>query len=148
MRIVLDTSVLISAIRSESGGAAEIVRLALTGKITLLMDLKIASEYRDVALRAAHVRASGKSRRQVERLVQLLEEVAEAVRVAFKHRPLSQDVGDDMILDVAINGRAAAIVTNNVKHFADVAAAFGIRALGPKDFLDFYRKKGVSDGST
>jgi hypothetical protein len=31
---------------------------------------------------------------------------------------------DDMVLDVAINGNADAIVTNNTKHFRDAASAF------------------------
>ena len=34
-----------------------------------------------------------------------------------KVRPLSVDPNDNMVLDVAINGRADAIVTLNKKHF-------------------------------
>jgi predicted nucleic acid-binding protein len=42
-----------------------------------------------------------------------LEAIAEPVFVAFQYRPLSPDANDDMVLDVAINGNADAIVTNN-----------------------------------
>lgn len=40
VRIVLDTSVLISALRSERGAASEVVRLAMLGELTVLMDHK------------------------------------------------------------------------------------------------------------
>jgi hypothetical protein len=51
VRVVFDTAALISAIRSRTGAAAEIVRLAMLGKPTLLLDYKLVCEYRDVALR-------------------------------------------------------------------------------------------------
>jgi PIN domain len=52
----------------------------------------------------------------------LLEAQAEAVRVYFKPRPLSTSPNDDMVLDVAISGKADVIVTFNTKHFESSAA--------------------------
>lgn len=46
VRIVLDTSVLVAALRSSTGAAAENVRLALLREITTLMDFKLICEYR------------------------------------------------------------------------------------------------------
>jgi hypothetical protein len=54
--------VLIAALRSSTGAAAETVRLALRGELTTLMDYNLACEYRDVALRAEQLHVSGKSR--------------------------------------------------------------------------------------
>ena len=73
VRIVLDTSSLVTAIRSSQGAAAEVLRLALTGKVTLLMDYKLAAEYRDVALRPEHVKASGKREGDLAELIDVLE---------------------------------------------------------------------------
>jgi putative PIN family toxin of toxin-antitoxin system len=117
VKVVLDTTALISAIRSNTGAAAEIVRLAAVGKLTLLMDYKLVCEYRDVALRPQHVAASGRTSEDVEAIIEMLEAVAAPVLVRIKHRPLShsQDGNDDMVLDVAINGQADAVVTNNIK---------------------------------
>jgi predicted nucleic acid-binding protein len=42
---------------------------------------------------------------------------AEPVEVVMKTRPLSSDPSDDMVLDVAINGQAEALVTDDTKHF-------------------------------
>jgi PIN domain len=83
-----------------------------------LMDLKLGLEYRDVALRSEHVRASALSKREILELIEAIEAFAEPVEVVVKTRPLSSDPSDDMVLDVAINGRAEALVTSNKKHFA------------------------------
>jgi predicted nucleic acid-binding protein len=45
-----------------------------------------------------------------------------------------------MVLDVAINGHADAIVTNNIKDFRAAAERFGIQVLTPKEFLIALRK--------
>ncbi len=106
------------------------------------MDYKLASEYREVALRPQHLAASGKTQQETELLLDALEAVAEPVLVVIQHRPLSLDVNDDMVLDVAINGRADAIVTNNIKHFRDAAGRFRILVLTPAQLLSELGKKG------
>jgi putative PIN family toxin of toxin-antitoxin system len=139
VRAVLDTSVLITALRSSSGAAAENIRLALIQQITVLMDYKLACEYRDVALRVEHLNASGKTEGEVSQLLDALEAVAGPVAIFERHAPLSQDANDDMVLEVAINGGADAIVTNNVKHFRDPARLFGLQVMTPADLLNKLR---------
>jgi putative PIN family toxin of toxin-antitoxin system len=142
VRIVLDTAALISAIRSGNGAAAEIVRLALLEELTLLMDYKLVCEYRDVALRPQHIAASARTPEDVEAVIDALESIATPVFVRTMQRPLSRDENDDMVLDVAINGHADAVITNNVKDFAIAAGRFGIRVLTPRGFLTEIRKGG------
>ena len=142
MRIVLDTSALISAIRSSSGAAAEIVRLALLVEFTLLMDYKLVCEYRDVALRSEHIAVSRRTSEAAEAVIDALESIATPVFVAVRHRPLSQDENDDMVLDVAINGRADVVVTNNVKDFKQAAGHFGIKVRTPRELLMEIREGG------
>ena len=140
VKVVLDTAALISAIRSSTGAAAEIVRLAAVGKLTLLMDYKLVCEYRDVALRPQHIAASGRTSEDAEAIIEMLEAIAVPVLVRIKHRPLSKDENDDMVLDVAINGDADAVVTNNIKDFRAAAERFGIQVLTPREFLIAFRK--------
>lgn len=139
MRIVFDTSSLITALRSSKGAAAEVLRLVLMERVVLLMDYKIASEYRDVALRPEHLAAARRSEEGVLSLIGSLEGLAEPVQVVSKQRPLSSDPNDDMILDVAINGQASAIVTQNTKHFIVAARRFGIKVLTPAELLEALR---------
>ena len=105
------------------------------------MDYKLSLEYREVALRREHVLASSLSRVEIERLIEILERAAEGVKVVDQPRPMSADPDDDMILDVAINGDADAIVTNNARHFRSAAGRFGIRVLSPAELLELLRKE-------
>lgn len=106
------------------------------------MDYKIASEYRDVALRPEHLTAARRSAETVLSLIADLEGLAEPVHVVSKPRPLSSDPNDDMVLDVAINGRADVIVTQNAKHFATASRRYGIKVMSPAELLESLRKKG------
>jgi putative PIN family toxin of toxin-antitoxin system len=132
---------LITALRSSKGAAAEVLRLVLLEKIVILMDYKIASEYRDVALRPEHLAAARRSAETVLDLIGSLEGLAEPVQVVNKPRPLSSDPNDDMVLDVAINGQADAVVTQNAKHFTTAARRYGIKLLSPRELLKTLREK-------
>lgn len=105
------------------------------------MDYKLAAEYRDVALRPEHLAVARMSREKVLRLIEELEALAEPVLIVSKPRPLSSDPNDDMVLDLAINGRADAIVTQNAKHFAEPAGRFGIAVLSPGRLLQRVREE-------
>ncbi|MGH9605109.1 MAG: hypothetical protein ACRD3N_05355 [Terracidiphilus sp.] len=48
-----------------------------------------------------------------------------------------------MVLDVAINGGANVVVTNNVQDFAPAAKWFGLQVMTPREFL-LERRKGES----
>jgi predicted nucleic acid-binding protein len=58
---------------------------------------------------------------------------------------MSSDPSDDMVLDVAINGRADTLVTSNKKHFAGAGKRFGIPVLSPAEQLEKMRM-GNQDG--
>jgi predicted nucleic acid-binding protein len=69
-----------------------------------------------------------------------MEAFAEPVEVVMMTRPMSPDPSDDMVLDVAINGRAEALVTSNKKHFAAAGKRFGIPVLTPGELLEKMRE--------
>lgn len=142
MRVVLDTTVLITGLRSPAGAAAEVLDLILHGDITLLLDYKLACEYRDVAMRPKHLYAAGLSIRDTEQFIRVLENLAEPVFVGTKYRPMSSDPDDDMVLDVAINGHANAIVTNNIRHLRRAAEEFGLNVFTPKELIEELSQEG------
>ena len=131
MRIVFDTACLVTAVRSSDGAAGEVLRKVFRKELVLLMDLKLGLEYRDVALRSEHLMASPLSEREVLELIEALEAFAEPVEVILKRRPQSSDPNDDMVLDLAINGRAEALVTYNTKHFLKTGKRYEIPILTP-----------------
>jgi putative PIN family toxin of toxin-antitoxin system len=135
MRLVLDTSVLIAALRSPSGASAAVLRLILREKLSLLMSLAIAYEYRDVAFRPEQLFYSSLSMQEVQAVLEELESISEAIEISIRYRPLSSDPNDDLVLELAINGKADTIVTNNIRHLRQPAAAFGIDVVDPKTLL-------------
>lgn len=122
------------------------MRMIFREELVPLIDLKLGLEYRDVALRSEHVKASALSKREIVELIEAMEAFAEPVEVVMKTRPLSPDPSDDMILDLAINGRAEALVTSNTKHFAGTEKRFGISVLSPRELLEKIRE-GNQDGN-
>lgn len=142
---MLDTACLVTAVRSSSGAAGQLLRKVFDHELVLLMDLKLGLEYRDVALRPEHLKVSALNEREVLELIEALEAFAEPVEILVKTRPQSSDPNDDMILDLAINGSAEVLVTYNKKHFATVGKRVGIKILNPAELLEAMSGK-VKDG--
>ena len=64
-----------------------------------------------------------------------MDRLIEPVELHYRWRPQVRDPADEMVLEVAINGRADALVTHNVRDFAGVARRFGIPLLRPGEVL-------------
>lgn len=143
MRIVLDTSVLIAALRSPSGASAELLRLAVKQRITLLGSLSLALEYLDVCARAESRRATAVTEADALRFANEVVALLDPVEIRFRWRPVSPDPGDDHVVETALNGGAEAIVTFNARDFVQASQRFGLPALPPADIL---RKLEAHDG--
>lgn len=72
---------------------------------------------------------------QVQRALVCLASVSEIVNVNFSWRPQLRDPNDEMVLDLAVNGRADALVTHNVRDFGPAAQSFGLRIMTPSELL-------------
>lgn len=134
--MILDTDVIISAIRSTRGASAEIVRRALRREIQIELTVAIALEYEAVATRAEHLVAGELTEAEALNVVDALIAVANSVEVHFRWRPQLRDADDEMILEAAINAQDRRIVTFNKKDFAPVVGRFGVGLLAPKEFLE------------
>lgn len=62
-------------------------------------------------------------------------DAVEPVALHYRWRPQVPDPGDEMVLEVAINGHADALVTHNIGDFTNAAARFEITLLRPADAL-------------
>ena len=117
VEFVMSPVILIAALRSSKGAAAEIFRHVLAGEITILMDSKLSYEYEPVALRTQQLHATGRCKSETVTFLETLNDLAEPVFVSYRYRPLSAYSDDDMLLELAINGQAEAPVSFNIKHF-------------------------------
>ncbi|AEO47932.1 putative toxin-antitoxin system toxin component, PIN family [Rhodospirillum rubrum] len=131
MRLILDTAIMVAAIRSDAGASRLLLVAALKRRFTVLASVPLLIEYQAVMTRTKHLEAAGLSVEDVHILLDAVAAVAEPVRLAFLWRPAVRDPDDDMVLEAAVNGRAEAIVTFNIRDFDNVAAHFGIEVLTP-----------------
>jgi len=135
MRIVLDTNVLVTAFRSRSGAAAEVVRLIRRREFTMLATVGLFVEYEAVLTRPEHLTSAGMTVAEANLALDVLAAVAEPVEPHFLWRPRLRDPDDDMVLEAAANGRADIIATFNARDFAGVEREFGIELLTPAEIL-------------
>ena len=141
MRAVLDSTVLVAALRSDQGASRQLVVAALDRKFTLLLSVPLIIEYESVLTRQEHLDAAGLRAAEVAVILDSLVAVAEPVRFSFLWRPTLPDPADDMVLETAVNGMADMLVTFDRKHFADATRGFRLRIVKPADALEELRGK-------
>lgn len=135
MKVVLDTDVIVAAMRSPAGASAALLRLVRDERVTMLANVALALEYEAVCSRPEHARAAGLSRADVNVFIDAVIALAEPVESHFLWRPQLRDPADEMVLEAAVNGGASAIVTFNVRDFGESAGGFGIALLTPSAAL-------------
>jgi putative PIN family toxin of toxin-antitoxin system len=135
MRLVLDTSVLVAAVRSQNGASNRLLMHVAHGTLKMLASPPLFLEYEDVLLRPSQMEAHRWSAERIDRLLGGLAQLLEPVEIHFQWRPQLVDPVDEIVLETAVNGRAAALVTHNLKHFQPVERLFGIAVLTPGELL-------------
>jgi predicted nucleic acid-binding protein len=133
--LVLDTDVIIAAMRSPLGASAALLMAARRGEIRMLANVALALEYEATCRRAEHGVAAGLSPAQVGVFIDAVVALAEPVETHFLWRPRLRDPGDELVLEAAVNGRANAIVTFNQKDFGEIPMKFTVELLAPVDGL-------------
>jgi putative PIN family toxin of toxin-antitoxin system len=140
-RVVLDTSVLVAAVRSDQGASRALLVAALDQRYALLASVPLMIEYEAVLTRREHLEVSGLSADDIGAILDALAVIAEPVRLAYLWRPALRDTNDDMVLETAVNGRADFLVTFNRRDFESVAARFGLEVRGPAQALERLRRQ-------
>jgi putative PIN family toxin of toxin-antitoxin system len=135
LRIVLDTSVMVAALRTRLGVGNAVLRLVAQKSVIALATPPLFLEYEDVLKRPEHQLVHGLAPEAVDEFLAELAALIEPVEVHFQWRPQSRDPNDEMVLEAAINGRADALVTYNLKDFAGAGERFRISVLRPGDLL-------------
>ena len=138
---MLDTSVLVAALRSDRGASRVLLTSALEGTLTVVASVPLMVEYEAVATRPEHLDAAGLSEGDVRTVLDALASVAEPVRLAFLWRPLLTDVADDMVLETAVNGRADMLVTMNRRDFEPAIGLFDLKVVSPGEAVHRLRRK-------
>ncbi len=135
-RVVLDTNVLVAGYRSRNGASFALLQLIGARKIAPLITVALFLEYEDVMKRPEQAGSHGMDHAAIDRMLSGLAALTEAVDVHFQWRPQLSDAKDEMVLEAAVNGRADALITHNVRDFQPAAGQFDLLVLRPSEFLE------------
>ena len=107
-RIVIDTNVLVSALRSRRGASSRLVSLVGTDAFEVHLSVPLTLEYEAVLMRQR--RALGLSRQDVTDVVDALCALSVPQAVYFLWRPYLRDASDEHVLELAVAARCEYIV--------------------------------------
>lgn len=139
LRVVVDTNVLVSGLRSRLGSAFRLLERIGKSDFEIAISVPLLMEYEDVLHRATAL-----APQDIRLLLGFWCSVCHRQKIFFLWRPQLRDPKDDMVLELAVASRAKVIVTYNLRDFAG-AESFGIEALSPKDFLDRLKEREHGD---
>ena len=135
VRLVLDTDSVVAAMRSPAGASAAVVRAVRQKKAILLVSVPLAMEYEAVCRKIEQCLAAGLSEMEADNFLSALIAMAERVETHFLWRPQLRDPNDEMVLEAAVNGRADALVTFNLRDYGTAPSQFGVELLLPREAI-------------
>jgi len=135
--VVLDTNVIIAALRSKRGASNKLLTLVGTHKFEIHDSVALILEYEDVLQRYRD--ELGLSPEDVSDFIDSLCAMAHHHKIYFLWRPTLSDVDDELVLELAVTAGCEYIVTHNISDFKNIDR-FGIQAITPKEFLEVIRE--------
>jgi len=137
---MFDTSVLVAGLRSRLGASYVLLGLVADRAIRPLATPALFLEYEDVLKRPEHLLALGMSVAEIDRFLNGFADAVQPVEIHYSWRPQLPDPNDELVFEAAINGRATAVITHNIRDFTPASLSFGIDALAPAEALKRIRR--------
>lgn len=114
MRLVVDTNVVISALLKPGSVPDRALRAVRRRGAVVVYDARIAAEYRDVATRPKFRSITPE---RLDEMLAMLLEGGERIMEVPVWEGVMRDESDRVFVEVALAGRAHALVTGNLKHY-------------------------------
>lgn len=102
------------------------------GQGILLLSVPLILEYEAVCTLPEQSAAASLDRDEALQVLDVLVAIAEPVEIKFLWRPQLRDPADEMVLETAVNGRADAIATFNIRDFAVAQSRFAVEVVSPQ----------------
>lgn len=138
-RVVLDTNIFISGIKSHTTPPGRILDSWRNKQIVLITSPQLISEIKEVLLRPSILQLLHKSPSDILSFIQKLSQKTYITEGRFKVTVLKDDPDDNMVLACAEEGMATHLVTGNKKHFPFTEYK-GIQIVSPREFLSLLEK--------
>ena len=134
--VVIDTSVLISALIGARGPNREIIRRCLQGKYEPLISNALFQEYEDVSKRDQVLDACPLTPKEILELLHSFYSVCRWVPIYYLWRPNIIDESDNFLIELALAGNATHIITNNICDLSSAELKFpDLKVLTPETIL-------------
>jgi putative PIN family toxin of toxin-antitoxin system len=131
-QIVIDTNVLLTALRSRRGASHRLLMLLNDGRWQMNLSVPLFLEYEDVIKRPdAGLNLSIK---EIDDILDFICAAANLREIFYLWRPVLPDPKDDFVLELAVESQCDFIITYNIKDFMG-AEKFGLVVITPQDFL-------------
>jgi putative PIN family toxin of toxin-antitoxin system len=135
-RIVVDTSVLVSALIGTQGPSRELIRRCLLEEYQPLMGNTLFCEYEAVVSREEIISQCPLTSLEISDLLAAFMSVCEWVQIYYLWRPNLKDEQDNHVIELAVAGNAKTIVTNNIRDFQNAELTFpNLSILQPEQLI-------------
>jgi len=129
VRVVIDTNVIVSGLKSTKGAAFRVLQGVRNGVIRPIVSQALFLEYEDVLTRPgmlpAHMTAPA-----VAAFFDAFLLVSDTQEIFFRWRPWLPDPKDECVLEAAVAAGCVPIATSNLRDFRP-ASKLGVRVMTP-----------------
>ena len=132
MLVVLDTNVLVAALRSGNGASNALLQRLVRLQFRPAVSTALVMEYEAVLHRPGLIISH--TGQEITDFINSLLSLSREAAIYFRWRPFLPDPGDDLVFECALASGASHIVTFNTSDFPGVAD-FGISVVTPAQFL-------------
>ena len=134
-RIVVDTSVMVSALIGKRGPAREVLRLGMKGAFLPLISNPLFQEYESVAHRREVRRQCPLSPQETRELLNAWYSCCHRVPIYYLWRPNLPDEDDNFLFELGVAGNADLIITQNTRDMKPELAFPELRITTPAQYL-------------
>lgn len=135
MKVVIDTSVFISALITKDGKAREILRMIFHSKLSPQMSEALFKEYEEVVKRKKIQSLTPLSLLEQNELFEAFLSTCQWNEIYYMWRPNLKDENDNFVVELAVASGAKAIITYNAKDFENAELVFKHKILTPEEFI-------------
>lgn len=135
-KIVVDTSVLISALIGKAGPSRNVLRKCLLHECIPLISNPLFHKYEDVSSRQRILDLCPLNSAEIRALTNSFYKTCLWVPIYYLWRPNLGDESDNFLIELAVAGNAEFIITNNIKDLKGAELSFNsFEILTPEMFL-------------
>jgi len=135
MKVVIDTSVWISALITKNSDSRKLLRLVFEKKLVPQMSEALFYEYEDVMKRKKLQERTPLSKKEQVSLLNAYISTCKWNEIYYMWRPNLSDENDNFVVELAVASGAEAIITYNLKDFTNAELSFSHTITTPENFI-------------